>query len=323
MTQKFYGNETAGKMISHVLETGNVSHAYLIYGEQGLGKKTFARLFAMGLLCSSAHKPCGDCPSCRKIRNGTHPDVMVYEEGTERNSLHIDLIRKIRADCSVPPNEGNYKVYILANAQNMTPGAANAFLKTLEEPPKHAVFLLTAPGTAQLPQTVLSRLMPVQLYPVAPQLVAEALQQKFPEMEQARLLQAARLADGNIGQAVRIVTDAGFDQILLDLDKLCGCLVVNREYDLLCLLNGYEKNKQGLTVLLGQLTHVLRRAVRHKLQLGEPGDKQAGGLAESLTKGQLFALISFLEDARQRLTTNAHYNLLTAYICAGMKKRLD
>ena len=131
-----------------------------------MGKKTFARWFAKLILCKGETKPCGVCSACRKITAGTHPDVQIWEEETKSGMLSVGFVRDLRRDCAILPNESDYKIYIIPHMERMNDSAFNALLKTLEEPPKHVVFLLTAPNPDELADTVRSRVVPIQLYPL-------------------------------------------------------------------------------------------------------------------------------------------------------------
>ena len=323
MNTAFYGNETPKRILSHTLSSGNLGHAYLIYGEKGLGKQTFARLFAKSVLCQGEQKPCGLCTSCKKMENGTHPDVQVYLGGEAKGSVHIDLVRAIRADCAVKPNESTVKIYILTNVQNMTIGAFNAFLKTLEEPPKHTLFLLTAPNIDQLPETVVSRLMPIQLFPLSDSQMQEALAERFPDEPADLLASVAAISQGNLGNAIRQLSDADFQSLQEDLKLLCQCIVAKREYPLLKALTAYEKDKAKLMLLLVRLLAVLRSALFLKLHASTDSDELARSLSSGLSRMQIIHLIDFLEEVKGKLSTNANYNLLLVYLCAGIKQRID
>lgn len=315
----FYGNEAAQRLLARTLESGRVGHAYLFFGNDGLGKKTFAQLFAKSVMCKGPSRPCGVCSACRKIDGGVHPDVQVYLGGQARGSVHIETIRQIRADCAVKPNEGQKKIYLLTNIQNMTTGAYNAFLKTLEEPPDHVLFLLTAPNISMLPSTIVSRVIPVELYPLPEETVAAALRDRFPDRDPAELTEAARLSQGNLGQALELLAGEGAAARREQVRELCALTAAKREYPMLVLLGGYERDKPGLTALLRDYLSLLRESLLQKA--GVPGaSAEASQLAAALTKDQLTGLILFLEEGIQKLNTNAHGGMLTAYLCAGINR---
>lgn len=171
-----YSNQALCKRLAAAVAGGHLCHAYLFYGSKGIGKKTLAREFARAILCrGEGDRPCGMCSSCHKLLSGNHPDFYSYEGKTGANAIHIDLIRELRSDAYIRPNDGDYKVYLLPGAEDMSVGAANALLKVLEEPPAHAVFLLTANNRDMVPLTIRSRCIQQELYPMTTSETAAAL----------------------------------------------------------------------------------------------------------------------------------------------------
>ena len=139
--------------------TGALSHAYIISGPSRDDVNALADTLAAALLCEGADggKPCGACRSCRKTLRGIHPDVTVTDRPEDRREITVDQIRDIRADAVIMPNEGARKVYIIHNADTMNAAAQNALLKSLEDPPAQAAFILAAENPSLLLQTVRSR----------------------------------------------------------------------------------------------------------------------------------------------------------------------
>lgn len=323
MKQLFYGNEIALQILSHTVNTGRLNHAYLIYGEKGLGKKTFAEYFAKSIFCKGAFKPCDECTSCKKINDRIHPDLKWYLGGEGKNSFHIETIRELRADCAVKPNEENKKIYIITNVQNMTVGAANAFLKTLEEPPQNVLFLLTAPNTDTLAETIVSRLTPIQLFPLTQDQMMQALLQRFPQQERSLLEEAALCSAGNLGQAIQRLSDKNFLQAEEAVKKLCAAFASKQEYRILQIFTGYEKDKPGFIHLLSRLMMILRDVLLFQMGSSVESSELTALLSGTLTRRQVTLLIEFLEEAKIKLSTNANISLLTAYICAEIKKIID
>jgi len=195
----------------------SVSHAYLFTGPPHIGKRTLALNFAQALNCQEEERPCGHCTSCRKIGQGIHPDVQIIdlhyqarlreETLAQQRELRIDTIRAVEADISLKPFEGQRKVLIIPRAEIMTPQAANSMLKTLEEPPPHAILLLAVSDARLLLPTIVSRCQVFGLRLVPTDVIERQLERRYGVSEdQARLL--ARLSGGRMGWAITTAQDA-------------------------------------------------------------------------------------------------------------------
>lgn len=198
------------------------SHAYLIEGEKGIGKFTFALDLACTFFCTGENKPCRKCASCRKVFEFNHPDVHIFEP--DRNIFRVDQVREIISTLYESPYEGGKKVYIIKEFHKANPAAQNALLKTLEEPPEPVCFfLLTENAHAALP-TVRSRCKHIRLMPQKKENIFTELERRFPQNEKNRF--AAEKCGGIIGTAVSLVSDEEFlrvfnlsDEILKETDK--------------------------------------------------------------------------------------------------------
>ena len=138
--------------------------AVLLSGPDGSGKTDFAQTIAAALLCTGASpRPCGACASCHKVAHGTHPDLIVIDEGD--GEIKIETARNIRDEAAILPNDGDRKVFIIHNADRMNLSAQNALLKVLEEPPRYVFFILLSSQPGVLLQTIRSRCAIYQLEP--------------------------------------------------------------------------------------------------------------------------------------------------------------
>jgi len=216
------------------VDTDTVSHAYLFIGPANVGKMTLALALASALLCQNqtdAHTPCGTCRACRLVTAGHHPDLHIIESEQVGASLKIEQVRDLERQVALRPVEGRWRVAILSRFEEATISAANALLKTLEEPPPYVVIVvLTADASALLP-TIVSRCQRVPLRPLPVALVREALVERWNvDAERADLL--AHLSGGRVGWAVRQLEDkAAFQRRthrLDDLDRLLAASMTER-----------------------------------------------------------------------------------------------
>lgn len=208
------GHRDAVAHIQNAIRSDKVSHAYIISGEKGSGKRLIATLFAMTLQCREhGVEPCGQCPSCRKALTGNHPDI-IYVKHEKPNSISVDEVRaQLVDDAAIRPYESPYKIYIVEEASKMTPQAQNALLKTIEEPPDYVVIMLLTENREALLPTILSRCVSLNLHPVSDEEMKEYLMKQMHVPDYQAEIEAA-FAQGNIGRAKRIAESSDFMEIV-------------------------------------------------------------------------------------------------------------
>lgn len=207
------GQEQIKEHLGNALSTGKVSHAYIINGEKNAGKEFIARVFAMALQCENGGaEPCQECRSCKQALSNNHPDIIrvIHEKP---NTISVDDIRsQVNNDVAIKPYSSAYKIYIINEAEKMTPQAQNAILKTLEEPPSYAVILLLTANLNALLPTILSRCVVLNMKPVSDELVRQYLmeQLKVPDYKAEVCVAFAR---GNVGKAKALASSEDFENV--------------------------------------------------------------------------------------------------------------
>lgn len=293
------GQEKNVRLLKAALQRDRVAHAYLFAGPAGSGKKTLAWTFAAALNCEGRREewdgePCGDCRSCRKLLTGNHPDVQLVKPDGSR--LKVEQMRELRRDNARRPYEARHKVFIVDQAELLTDEAANSLLKTLEEPPGPAVFILLTAYPARLLPTIRSRCAALKLASLPESVLAEALVREGWAEEPARA--AAALAGGSLGRAREI---AGRWDVLREEAR--GFFAEVSQGDRAALLEraaAWSKTREDAQERLGLLEGLYRQLLRG-----------AGGLpgATLSVTGARRALESILW-AERALLANAHRRLL-------------
>jgi DNA polymerase-3 subunit delta' len=175
-------------------------------GPEGVGKKTFARKLAQALLCERNPEalldPCGACPGCVQVEAGTHPDLLEVARPEDRQELPIRVIRDLCAEFGLKPARGVRKVAIVDDVDDMNDEAANAFLKTLEEPPPGAVLILIGTSAELQLETIVSRCQVIRFDPLAEPELAEILLEQQVAGDQADAARLAALGEGSISRAL-------------------------------------------------------------------------------------------------------------------------
>ncbi len=249
--------------------TRDVAHpgqAYLFIGPGGVGKATVALSFAAALLCPIAGVHTEPCSSCRRVASGTHPDLIAIEPAGS-TMLTVDQARTTVAQSRLAPVEGDRKVFLLAEAGAMSEGAANALLKTLEEPSPSTVFLLAAEAEEDLPTTIASRCRTVQFGRVDEAEIVEGLIGLGVVAEQAE--QVAKIAGGRPGLALTLATQpeaAGYRRVWMGIPQRVSP-VPGRAFDLA------EEVLAAVEPMLGALEQ------RHTDELAEAEDHGVAGKA--------------------------------------------
>ena len=251
--------------IERGVRSGRVPHALLLRGAGGRGKAMFAGRLAAALLCGSRTPPCGECASCRLCAAGSHPDRIDTGLAPERREIVVDQVRALVHSVGLTARFGGWKVVIVDPAEAMNRHAANTLLKTLEEPPGAAVFILVSSNHARLLPTVRSRCQTID-FPVPDRAVAlEWLRGRVPEPDTVLALadgapiRAVEIADGGL-LAVRSALDRDLDEILADGDPIT---VAARWKEL-----GRETVTRWLVDILAER---LRRSARGGAQHGASG----------------------------------------------------
>lgn len=240
------GHKDIIRYIHSAVEEGRVSHAYILNGERGSGKKMLANLFAMTLLCEKqGPDPCNACHSCHQAESGNHPDIIrVTHE--KPNTISVDDIRRqVNGDIQIKPYQGPYKIYMISEAELMTVQAQNALLKTIEEPPQYAVIFLLTENAEMLLPTITSRCVMLKLRNIKDTLIRKYLMENM-QVPDYKADICTAFAQGNLGRAILLANAEYFNEIR---DEAVQLLKYINEMD------------------LGEIVKAIKKITSYKLQI--------------------------------------------------------
>ncbi len=224
--QKFddiVGQEHITRVLKNAIKENRIAHGYIFSGQRGVGKTTTARIFAKALNCKEGprEEPCNKCDSCREILAGNSIDVMEIDAASNRG---IDQIRELRENIKYAPSSAKYKIYIIDEAHQITNEAFNALLKTLEEPPAHAIFIFATTSTQKIPPTILSRCQRFSFRPLSIKEISGQIE-NIAEKEKIKIdAQAVALIAKSSGGALRDALSV-FDQVI----SFCGATITSQD----------------------------------------------------------------------------------------------
>ncbi len=216
--EEVIGQEHVTRTLRNSLKTGRIRHAYLFSGPRGTGKTTNARLLAKAINClheDPAQRPCNECAACVAVNEGRFLDLIEIDAATHTG---VDDVRDLREKIAFSPSEGRYKVYIIDEVHRFSGSAFDALLKTLEEPPEHAVFVLATTEIDKVPATIKSRCLAFEFRRVPMSQVADRLQEIVEaeglHVDRDALELIAREGTGSVRDSISLL-----DQIVTDPDE--------------------------------------------------------------------------------------------------------
>lgn len=203
-----YGQEHVTRTLLNEIKENRVSHAYLFTGSRGTGKTTCAKILAKAVNCENSQdgEPCGECEVCRGIDSGSLFDVVEIDAASNNS---VNDIRDLREEVNYTPTRCKYRVYIIDEVHMLSPGAFNALLKTLEEPPAHVIFILATTEVHKLPATILSRCQRFDFKRIKPEIMSlrlkEVADKESISIDDDAAMLISRIADGGLRDGLSIL----------------------------------------------------------------------------------------------------------------------
>jgi len=312
---------SAQKALLKIFESGKFPHSFLLSGPKGIGKTSAARIVAKAVNCEKVAKetkepkgtkefePCGKCATCVSITNGTNLDVLEIDGASNRG---IDDIRELRDKIRLAPSSAKYKVYIIDEVHMLTNEAFNALLKTLEEPPEHAVFVLCTTAPEKLPDTIVSRCTRITFKKATKEEVVGKLEKIVKEegfkFKTEDLAKIAKAAGGSFRDAIKLLeqaTSSSVDEVLgvvggVRVEDFLTLLAQRKTKEALVWLDKSVKEGINLRMFTEEVLEVLRQSLLGKY--GVQAEETVGEWQDNdLTIDQLKGLINLFAKAALEL----------------------
>ncbi len=322
------GHKNIIQYIGNAVNSGMVSHAYILNGEKGSGKKLLANLFAMSLQCENREPDgdaCGKCRSCRQALSGNHPDIIrIHHE--KPSTITVDEIREqVNNDIVIKPYSSKYKIYIIADGDMMNVQAQNALLKTIEEPPEYAVIMILTENADTLLPTIRSRCVMLKLRNIKDQLVKKYLTEHM-EIPDYKADICVAFAQGNMGKAISLATSEHFNEIKEEAVKLLRNIDGMQADELAEAVKKCSEFKMDITDYLDIIAVWYRDVLIYKATKSVDRvvfSDQMRPIRERASKSSyegLELILEAIEKAKARLKSNVNFELTMELLLLTIKE---
>ena len=322
----FYENNILKNTISSMITKNRVANSLLVYGEKGLGKKTAADYISAALLCEKGNGvPCGECKSCKMVLHKTHPDVIYAVPSGKSGNYKIDTLRDIVENAPIMPNEGKYKIYIIADMDNTLVPAQNALLKLIEEPPDHCVIILTAQSRSSLLPTIISRVVSLSVHEVSSSSCEKSLAQYGYKSDDIK--KSVEILGGNIGKCKSYLDGESIVDAITITKSITDAINSSDEYLILKEFSKLIGDKPMTLLVLGLLCEVIRDAMSFNAGCNEnilisTYKDGAVKLSEHITKTKARKIYLVITKYIERINSNGNLSLAINSLCSEIKEVL-
>lgn len=319
--RQIIGHEDLKKHFKLSLTSKQISHAYLIYGEEDSGKMMLAKAFAMALQCKEINivvkelgdvDSCGICTSCRQFKSDNHPDIIYVERLKNKYEIGVDDIREqVNNNIMIKPYSSPYKIYIIDEAQMLSVQAQNALLKTLEEPPGYAIVLLITNNLSSILETIQSRCVMLQTKPVEKDSIKAYLmsEHQIPDY-QAEL--SAIFSQGNVGKAINYASSEEFIETKDDILNILKHIDEKENYELIEFSNNIAKEKDNVLNVMDLILLWYRDLLMYKvtknpnLLLYKKEISYISKIANIISYEGIQDILKSIEEAKTKIEANVN-----------------
>ena len=282
MFENILGNEKNKKILERAIELNKVSHSYIFWGTEGIGKQLIAKQFAKAILCIDNKEKNCTCKSCIEILSDNNPDFQLI--GADDGKIKIEQIREMQRKVAEKPIISNKKVYIINDADKMTTEAQNCLLKTLEEPPEYITIILVASNENSLLSTIKSRCTRIHFEPIENEKIKEYLKENYSQENINETI--INLSQGSIGKVIKLLEHK---ELYENLENILKNLQNKDLIDIVQMSEEIYKSKEEINSILEYINV----------------------LALNLSKKNIryIRCIDIIEETKKRLKANSNYDM--------------
>ena len=340
---RLLGNEDTKTRIAGAIESGKIPHAFLIGGPSGSGKSTLATEIAAAMNCHKKHDmssplPCGECINCKRIYENNYPDVKILAKKKDKATLGVEPVKDFREDMFLSSTESEYKIYIIDDAECMTPEAQNALLKVLEEPPKSVMILLLARECDRILTTIKSRAQYIPMgrfddEALSKILLSESMEARtLKATDNSRFMGLIMSADGRLGLAKSLLNKRLADENeedRSDIVRLISAIGQKASYsDIYAAVSGLPTKRPELMATLEKLMSALRDLIVIKYDKNAKtvffhSPENAISTCGKISVKRLVALYDAVNRSHELCSRNANISNLLASLCSEIRLALN
>jgi len=308
------GHSLPKKILETAVKTQKISHGYIFYGIDGIGKFALAREFAKVLVCEN-NSGCGNCPRCKQFEAGTVSDFQVIDlslnkDGEQKDSISVDETRSLIGDIFLKPFTADKKIYIINNADKMTVQAQNALLKIFEEPPSYAVIILIVSNISNILTTILSRGVQVRFNPLPPKEIRKYLEKNYLELISDNTIISS---NGSIKNAIGIQESESYSNLRKEVsDAFLSLISERKKSNVTKLYSIFVKNEDNYQIMLDIISSIVYDIINRDCpELIKNRDINIKNIKniEGLSIAKCHEIFNILTNLSKRLSTNAAYSL--------------
>ena len=291
MLENIIGNEKNKNILERTIELNKISHSYIFWGTEGIGKKVIAKEFSKKILCLQDHNNNCDCKSCIEFDSNNNPDFQLLEPNDGK--IKIEQIREMQRKVAEKPIISDKKVYVIDNADTMTTEAQNCLLKTLEEPPEYITIILICSNEDNLLSTIKSRCTRMHFEPINDEEVKKYINLEFPEQQISENI--IKLAQGSIGKALKLNEKK---DIYENIEKILLSMQNKDLIEIVQMSGEIYKSKEEINLILEYINVLLLKLSKQNIKY--------------------IKCIEIVEETKRRLKANSNYDMCIDYMIFSM-----